>query len=127
MSDTMDASGIVGMLSVTVPIPLLPFGLVVWVPPTLIQIFWLFLVAVFATAGHYTMTLAFRKAPVSVTQLAIFLPLVWSALLGALVFGEDTDIYVITGGAVVIGGVCFIAWWEVVTAYRMQRRLKPDQ
>ena len=38
--------------------------------------FWLFLCASFATAGHYTMTLAFRAAPLAVTQPVGFLQLV---------------------------------------------------
>ena len=121
MSDTMDASVIVGMLSLTVPVALFPFAAIVWVPPTLTQVLWLFLVAAFATAGHYTMTLAFRNAPVSVTQPATFLQLVWASLLGAMVFGEATDIWVITGGTVIIGSVCFIAWREAVVAYRARR------
>ncbi len=121
MSDTMDASVIVGMLSVTVPVVLLPFAAAVWITPTMTQMLWLFLVAAFATAGHYTMTLAFRSASVSVTQPATFLQLVWASLLGALVFGEAADIWVIAGGTVIIGSVCFIAWREAVVAYRARR------
>ncbi len=121
MTDRMDAMVIVAMLSVTVPIVLFPFALTVWVSPTWVQIFWLFLVAVFATAGHYAMTLAFRYAPVSVTQPATFLQLVWAALLGALVFGEETDIYVMAGGGVIIGSVCFIAWREALAVYRLRQ------
>ena len=118
LADTMDVSVIVGMLSIIVPISLLPFAAIVWVPPTFTQILWLFLVAVFATAGHYSMTLAFRNAPISATQPVTFLQLVWASIVGAIVFDEATDIWVIFGGVVIIASVCFIAWREVVQVYR---------
>lgn len=116
LSDSMNASVIVGMLSVTVPFALLPFAAAVWVPPTSEQLLLLFLVAFFATAGHYTMTLAFRNAPVSATQPALFLQLVWASLLGTLVFSEPADAWVLTGGTVIIASVSFIAWREAVVA-----------
>lgn len=115
-----DASVIVGMLSLTVTFFMLPFAILVWVPPNTTQIMWLFLVALFATAGHYTMTLAFRNGPVSATQPATFLQLVWSVLIGAYFFNEDFDIWVITGGVVIIFSVCFIAWREAKLAKRHQ-------
>jgi drug/metabolite transporter (DMT)-like permease len=75
-------------------------------------------VAVFATSGHYTMTLAFQAAPVAVTQPVIFLQLVWAVLLGAMVFGEPVDIWVVSGGVVIIAAVSFIAWREAVVKRR---------
>jgi drug/metabolite transporter (DMT)-like permease len=109
---------VVGLLSLTVPIGLAPFALAVWVPPSFEQIAWLGLVAVFATSGHYTMTLAFQAAPVAVTQPVIFLQLVWAVLLGAMVFGEPVDIWVVSGGVVIIAAVSFIAWREAVVKRR---------
>lgn len=103
---------VVALLSLMVPVVLLPFALADWVWPTPLQLGSLFLVAAFATGGHYTMTLAFRAAPVSVTQPAVFLQLVWSVLVGALVFAEPVDPFVIMGGALIIGAVSFIAWRE---------------
>ena len=67
LSGEVSATVIVGMLSVTVPLGLLPFALAVWVHPTLEQLGWFFLTAIFATAGHYTMTFAFAAAPMTVT------------------------------------------------------------
>ena len=105
---------IVSMLSITVTIFLFPFALAVWVTPTLPQLFWLFLVAGFATAGHFTMTMAFRLAPMAVTQPVTFLQLIWSALLGALIFHEPVDFWVVVGGVVIMMSVSFIAWREMV-------------
>lgn len=114
LSAEVSAPVIVGMLSLTVTIGLAPFALAVWVTPSAEQLLWLFLVACFATAGHYTMTLAFAAAPLTVTQPVTFLQLVWAVLLGALVFAEPVDAWVVLGGAVIIAAVSFLAWREAL-------------
>lgn len=114
LSGEVSAAVIVGMLSITVTIGLAPFAYAVWVPVSWENIGWLFLVACFATAGHYSMTLAFASAPLTVTQPVTFLQLVWAVLLGALVFNEGIDIWVIIGGTIIAGAVSFITWREAV-------------
>lgn len=118
MADEVDAAVVVGMLSITVTICLAPFAWAVWVPVTWEQLGWLFLVAVFATAGHYTMTLAFAAAPLTVTQPVTFLQLVWATALGALVFAEPVDIWVIAGGGLIIAAISFMTWREAVLRRR---------
>lgn len=68
LADEVAPAVVVGLLSVFVTIGLAPFAMMNWVTPTLPELGLLFLVACFATAGHYTMTLAFAAAPVTVTQ-----------------------------------------------------------
>ncbi|NNL73450.1 MAG: DMT family transporter [Silicimonas sp.] len=114
MADELPALVVVGMLSITVPIGLTPFALAVWRTPTPEEMFWMFLVAVFATLGHYSMTRAFAAAPVTVTQPVTFLQLVWSVLLGAIFFAEPFDIWVIIGGTVVLGSATFITIREAI-------------
>ncbi len=114
LSGEVSAVVVVGMLSITVTIGLAPFALAVWVTPTLGQLGWMFLVACFATAGHYTMTLAFAAAPLTVTQPVTFLQLVWAVLLGYLAFGEAVDAWVILGGAIIMAAVSFITWREAL-------------
>lgn len=114
LSGEVSAPVVVGMLSITVTVGLAPFAWAVWVTPTLPQLGWLFLVACFATAGHYAMTLAFAAAPLTVTQPVTFLQLVWAVLLGAVMFGEAVDGWVIFGGAVIMASVSFITWREAV-------------
>ena len=114
MADEVSATVVVAMLSITVTICLFPFAAAVWQTPTMEQVFWMFVVAVFATAGHYTMTLAFAAAPVSVTQPVVFLQLVWSVLTGAVLFSEPADGWVILGGAVIVAATTFIAVREAM-------------
>lgn len=114
LSGEVSPAVVVGMLSVTVTIGLAPFAIAVWVTPTITQLGWLFLVACFATAGHYTMTLAFASAPLTVTQPVTFLQLIWAVLLGFFVFGEAVDGWVVFGGLVIMTSVSFITWREAV-------------
>ncbi|EBA16549.1 hypothetical protein RSK20926_22529 [Roseobacter sp. SK209-2-6] len=109
---------VVAMLSIWVTIGLAPFAWEVWTRPSLQSIGILFAVACFATAGHYSMTLAFANAPMTVTQPVTFLQLVWATLLGTLVFGEPVDIWVVLGGSLIIGAICFITWREAVLKKR---------
>jgi drug/metabolite transporter (DMT)-like permease len=109
---------VVAMLSIFVTLGLAPFAYAVWVWPSLQELGVLFLVACFATAGHYTMSLAFAAAPVTVTQPVTFLQLVWAASLGAVVFGEPVDMWVVAGGALILASVSFITWREAVLKRR---------
>jgi len=116
-------SVVVAHLSIWVTIALIPFAIAVWAPPSLWDLGILFLVASFATAGHYFMTLALQAAPVAVTQPVTFLQLIWATMLGAIVFHEQIDIWVVAGGTLILGAVSFIAWREAVL-YR--RELTPS-
>jgi drug/metabolite transporter (DMT)-like permease len=121
LSGEVSAAVVVGMLSITVTIGLAPFAWAVWVPVAWSDIGWLFLVACFATAGHYTMTLAFAAAPLTVTQPVTFLQLIWAVALGALVFNEPVDGWVVFGGAIIMASISFITWREALA----KRRITP--
>lgn len=112
LSDDLEAGLIVALMSITVAIGLFPLALPVWVPPSPVQLLQLAAVAALATAGHYFMTLAFRAGPMTVTQPVTFLQLLWAVILGALVFGERPDPYVILGGGLILAAVSFITFRE---------------
>ena len=114
MSGEVSAAMVVALLSISVTIGLAPFAIAVWVWPSWWDLGIIALVACFATAGHYTMTLAFAAAPVTVTQPVTFLQLVWSVLLGVVFFAEPADPWVILGGLVIMSSVAFITWREAV-------------
>jgi drug/metabolite transporter (DMT)-like permease len=116
---------IVAMLSIFCTLTLLPGALLEWRAPSVDELFLLFLTAVFATAGHYTLTRAFEAAPITVTQPAAFLQLVWAALLGLIAFGEPLDPWIFLGGGIVVAAVTYIAHREAVAAGRAQPKLGP--
>ncbi|WP_397542328.1 EamA family transporter [Roseovarius salis] len=122
LSQRCSAGVVVAMLSISVTIGLAPLAAMDWVTPTWGELAILTGVAGFATAGHYTMTLAFRAAPLAVTQPVTFLQLVWAVSLGVLVFGEPFDPWVILGGTVIVAAVSFISWRE---AQLKRRALTP--
>lgn len=124
LSQLAPAGTVVAMMSATVTVGLLPLAIWVWVPMSLSQWLWLGLVAGFATAGHYCMTRAFGAAPLAVTQPVTFLQLVWATALGALVFGEGVDLFVLLGGAVIIGAISYITWREAMIK---RRRVTPAE
>ena len=121
LADEVKPSVVVAMMSLFVTVSLAPFALVVWIMPTWTELAILAAVACFATAGHYTMTLAFRAAPLTVTQPVTFLQLVWATALGALFFAEPVDIWVVIGGFVILGSVTFITWREAM----LNRQITP--
>jgi drug/metabolite transporter (DMT)-like permease len=112
LSGLAPASVVVAVLSVTVAVGLLPIALWVWQPVTGVQLAWLAAVAALATLGHYTMTRAFSAAPLAVTQPVVFLQILWASLLGALVFAEPVDGFVILGGALIVAAVSLNTWTE---------------
>jgi drug/metabolite transporter (DMT)-like permease len=117
MTDDLSPALVVTMLSVTVTIGLAPFALLVWQPVGWREVGWLFLTAALATGGHFAMTNAFRAGPMAVTQPVTFLQLVWAVSLGALLFHEPVDGWVVLGGLMILGAVSFIAWRE----YRLKQ------
>lgn len=122
MADEVKPGVVVAMLSIFVTIGLAPFAMADWVTPNSRELMFLAGVAVFATAGHYTMTLAFAAAPMTVTQPVTFLQLVWATLLGLIWFDEAVDIWVVSGGIVILGSVTFIIWREAM----LKRHVTPD-
>ena len=121
LTDQTNAVIVVGMLSFWVTLGLAPMAAHVWVTPDLHTVLVLFVVACLATAGHYTMTLAFRSAPLTVTQPVTFLQLVWAVSVGTLFFGEAVDIWVVIGGLVILASVSFITWREAM----LKRQITP--
>lgn len=118
LADRVSPSVVVAMLSIWVTIGLFPLALAEWVAPEPRELVLLFVVASAATLGHYTMTLAFRAAPITVTQPVTFLQLVWATAFGALLFAEPVDLWVVAGGLVIMGAVSFITWREAVLRRR---------
>jgi drug/metabolite transporter (DMT)-like permease len=121
LADEVKPSVVVAMLSIFVTIGLAPFALPVWITPTAHELAILLAVAFCATAGHYTMTLAYAAAPLTVTQPVTFLQLVWATLLGVVAFAEPVDIWVVLGGAIILSSVTFITWREAM----LKRQITP--
>jgi drug/metabolite transporter (DMT)-like permease len=122
LTNVESSTAIVAYLSVFVTLTLLPPALLVWRPPTMVELGWLLATASCATAGHYTLTQAFRAADITVTQPIQFLQLVWATLLGLLVFGEQPEVWTWVGGGMIVASATFIAHRE-----RRRRKVQPPE
>ena len=123
LTNLASAEMVLSLLSIGVTVGLIPLVIPVWINPTGFELLMLFLVATFAVAGHYAMTLAFRSASLTVIQPISFLQLVWAVAVGFLLFGERIDGFVILGGVIIIGSVLYITLREAQLKRRLERNV----
>ena len=121
LTDLASADMVIALLSIGVTIGLIPLTIPVWISPTSSEVGTLFAVAIFAVAGHYSMTFAFRSASLTVTQPVTFLQLIWAVAVGYLLFGENIDSFVVLGGAIIIGAVLYITLREAQLRKKIER------
>lgn len=87
----------------------LPLAIYFWQAPTLWQWAGFALAGVFGSLGHYCMTQAFKATDISATQSLRFLDLIWSALLGWMVFSDLPSVYTVLGACVIASSTLWIA------------------
>lgn len=118
MTQTESSADILVMLSIFCTLALLPGALYYWREPTLLEVAWLALVAVFATTGHYAITRAIAAAPLTVTQPLSFLQLIWAIAIGYWMFDEVPDNWVIIGALIIVAAVTYLTHREALAARR---------
>lgn len=87
----------------------LPLALPNWQWPSAAQWAGFMVCGLLGTAAHYCLTRSFRVADISATQSMKFLDLVWSALLGWLVFADVPSQTTLIGGAVICAATIWVA------------------
>ena len=87
--------------SITVSILSLPLALMQWHAPSLGEWLGFMLCGALGSGAHYCLTRSFAVADISATQSAKFLDLVWSALMGWLLFSEAPTATTIAGGLLI--------------------------
>ena len=118
MTQNESSADILVMLSVFCTLALLPGAIYFWREPTLLEVAWLALVAVFATVGHYAITRAIAAAPLTVTQPLSFLQLIWAIAIGYWMFDEVPDNWVIVGALIIVVAVTYLTHREALAARR---------
>lgn len=76
---------------------------------------------IYGGVGHFLLTRALRLAPPSLLSPFLYVQLVWSALLGWLVFGQFPDAVALAGIFVIVGSGVFVALERPATARRRAR------
>jgi drug/metabolite transporter (DMT)-like permease len=90
-------------------IPLLPFGFTV---PTVFDGTVLLLTGIANAFGQYWWTRALSLAPASAVTPFYYFTLVWSMVLGLLVWGDVPSMALLSGSAIVVGSGLFLLWRE---------------
>lgn len=109
LTQTEKPTVIVLWQALTVSLFALPLAIYFWQAPTLWQWAGFGLAGVFGSLGHYCMTQAFRATDISATQSLRFLDLIWSSLLGWLVFADLPSAYTVVGACVIAASTVWIA------------------
>lgn len=102
--------------AITVSLLSLPMAILHWTWPSAWQWAGFLLSGALGTMGHYFLTKSFSKADISSTQSLKFLDLVWSALMGWLLFSDVPTINAIIGGVVISAATIWVARRESRTA-----------
>jgi drug/metabolite transporter (DMT)-like permease len=118
MTRSQSSGDILVMLTIFCTLALLPGAIYYWREPTWVEVSWLALVAVFATAGHYAITRAIAYAPLTVTQPLSFLQLVWAIIIGYWLFDEVPDTWVVSGALMIVGAISYLTHREAMAARR---------
>ena len=103
------AAVIVVWQGITVTLFSLPMAVLHWQSPTLLQWLGFAVCGVLGSFGHYCLTRSFGIADISATQSVKFLDLVWSALLGWIVFSDVPSQTTLIGGVVISASTLWIA------------------
>ena len=95
--------------AITVTLFSLPLALLHWKAPSLVQWGTFFICGILGSAGHYCLTRSFGIADISATQSVKFLDLLWSAMLGWLIFSDTPSQSTLVGGVVICASTLWIA------------------
>lgn len=98
--------------SLTISLFSLPLALLDWQAPTPWQWAGFVLCGLLGSAGHYCLTRSFRVADISATQSVKFLDLVWSAIIGWLLFADVPSRTTLIGGLVICAATVWIGLRE---------------
>lgn len=95
--------------ALTVTLFSLPMALWVWQAPSTWQWAGFMVAGLLGSAGHYCLTRSFAAADISATQSVKFLELVWSALMGWLIFADVPTASTVVGGIVICTATLWVA------------------
>ena len=87
----------------------LPMALPFWQTPSPAQWGAFVVCGLLGSGAHLAMTRAFTLGDISAMQPVRFLDLVWSSLLGLMIFGDAPTGNALAGGAIIVGSTAWIA------------------
>ena len=110
LSSTESTLEILVALNFIVTVTLTPFAIAFWVTPSIQEVLFLSIVALFATAGHFTMTMALKLAPITITQPISYVQIVWASCIGFVFFGETISFWFSVGASLIILSSLYVTY-----------------
>ena len=110
LSSTESTLEILVALNFIVTVTLAPFAIAFWVTPSVQDVLFLSIVALFATAGHFTMTMALKLAPITITQPISYIQIVWASCIGFIFFGETISFWFSVGATLIILSSLYVTY-----------------
>jgi drug/metabolite transporter (DMT)-like permease len=62
--------------------------------------------------NHFAITWAIKLADIGLIEPITFTRLIWAAIVGHVIFGDQPNVYTLVGGSIVLASVVFIARYE---------------
>jgi drug/metabolite transporter (DMT)-like permease len=109
LTRTETSGAIVLWQSISVALLSLPLGLLHWAQPTPWQWLGFITAGILGSLGHYCLARSFRIADISATQPLRFLDLIWSSLMGWLIFSDIPSQTTLLGALVILASTIWIA------------------
>ncbi len=112
-----------GLGGLAVMSPLLPW---IWTAPPSGTV-WAMLIAVglFGTIGHWLLVLAHARAPASLLAPFIYTQILWSVLLGYLLFGDVPSVWTMLGAAIIVASGLALLGEDALMRRHARRRAPP--
>ena len=112
LSQTDSITSVVGWMSIGLTILSIPPAWWFWQTPSLVHLGWLFVIGCLGTIGHLCMTRALSMAETGPVMSIDFTRLIWTALFGALIFGDKLDAWTLIGAVIIFGCGLYIIFRE---------------
>jgi drug/metabolite transporter (DMT)-like permease len=84
----------------------------VWQTPTWSQLAWMAVMGGIGSLAHLAFAEAVKEVDITAVMPLDFTKLIWSAIIGYLVFAEIPDVWTWVGGTVIFSAVIYIAYRE---------------
>ncbi|BES64083.1 DMT family transporter [Gottschalkiaceae bacterium SANA] len=112
LKDREKPATIVFYFSFVSVVGMIPFVLLDFHMPTMTQLFFLIGTGVFAAVGQFALTFAYKYAPAAEISIYNYFSILFSAVIGYLIWGEVPDGLSLLGGALVVAAAGLTFWYS---------------
>ncbi|MGU3576135.1 DMT family transporter [Brucellaceae bacterium C25G] len=94
-----------------------------WISMAPVDLIWLGVLCIMAMTAHFFLIKALSLAPATLLQPFNYLQLVWSVIVGWIVFRDMPDMWTFIGGFIVVGSGLFVFYREQKLAAERKKQL----